>query len=60
MAILIDQSGDAFFKGRAWLARGLRYPELDSLEGDGELFDICDACDAKSVLRAGSHGQAFS
>mmetsp|Transcript_26149 Transcript_26149/g.87120 ORF Transcript_26149/g.87120 Transcript_26149/m.87120 type:complete len:469 (+) Transcript_26149:128-1534(+) len=33
MALLIDQSGDAFFRGRAWLPRGLRYPELDSSLG---------------------------
>ena len=36
MALLIDQSGDAFFKGRAWIPRGLRYPELD---GGGDAFE---------------------
>jgi hypothetical protein len=34
MALLIEQSGDSFFKGRAWLPRGLRYPELDESDAD--------------------------
>ena len=38
MGLLIEQSGDAFFKGRAWLLRGQRYPELDEpLEASSDL-----------------------
>ena len=29
MGTLIGQSGDAFFAGRQWLDRGIRYPELE-------------------------------
>jgi hypothetical protein len=42
MGLLIEQSGDAFFKGRAWLPRGLRYPELDD-DAEASSNDLFEA-----------------
>ena len=36
MGLLVDRSGDAaFFEGRKWLDRGVRYPEVARGQGSG-------------------------
>lgn len=48
MGLLVGQSGDAFFAGRQWLERGVRYPEGTG-EGDADEDALVAAALAEEV-----------
>ena len=60
MGLLIGQSGDAFFAGRAWLDRGLRYPDShdDGAEAHADGGDAASgaACSGRAPGAGGAGG----
>lgn len=50
MTSLMDRSSAAFFEGRAWLDRGLRYPELD--DEDDAADELKEECERRAITAA--------